>query len=383
MTPCYVIGAGIHTGLGKGLEAHVAALRDPPPPTQSIPVEYGKSSVEIPCHLLTGLPFGDAEERLSQAIDGVMKEALQMAGLTPREIEQAALIVGTSSLDISVSEAIYRRQLAEQADAEPMTANILIGDLADKVRHRFGIKGQDLTISTACTASANAIIHADRLVRSGIEKHVVVLGVEVLNLITALGFNGLELLTPTAMKPFDRERNGLVLGEGCSALVLGPKAGRLRRFSLAGSANLCDTYSISTANPDGSTIAHVIRGALEDAGLQPSDIAAIKTHGTASLMNDESEAAGIHMVFDHLPPICALKPFVGHTFGACGLNEFVMIMAAASEGFMPGTPGTCRTQSDLGICLTQRPEPLTAGAYLLNYFGFGGNNTALVLAHEH
>jgi 3-oxoacyl-[acyl-carrier-protein] synthase-1 len=184
------------------------------------------------------------------------------------------------------------------------------------------------------------------------------------------------------MKPFDRSRDGLVLGEGCSALVIGAKPRRAQSFYLRGSANICDTHSISAAHPDGSTIARVIADALASASLAPADITAIKTHGTASLLNDEAEAAGMKRVFSQLPPLCALKPYIGHTLGACGLNELVLFCAAAERGFLIGTPGICASDSDLGVTLNQASKELPPGNYMLNYFGFGGSNTSLLVANE-
>jgi 3-oxoacyl-[acyl-carrier-protein] synthase I len=122
--------------------------------------------------------------------------------------------------------------------------------------------------------------------------------------------------------------------------------------------------------------------ALENAKLSPPDILAVKAHGTASLLNDEAEAAGLQRIFgDRIPPVVALKPFMGHTFGACGLAELVAFCAAAEAGFLPGTPGVSPDAGDLGVSLTQGPTPVGRGDFLLNYFGFGGNNTSLVVSN--
>jgi len=124
-----------------------------------------------------------------------------------------------------------------------------------------------------------------------------------------------------------------------------------------------------------------MRQALASAGLQPSAINALKVHGTASLLNDEAEAAGMQQVFTQLPSLCALKPLIGHTLGACGLNELILFCEAARMGFLIGTPGVCANKSDLGIALNQYPTPLPAGNFMLNYFGFGGNNTSLIVTN--
>jgi 3-oxoacyl-[acyl-carrier-protein] synthase-1 len=128
-------------------------------------------------------------------------------------------------------------------------------------------------------------------------------------------------------------------------------------------------------------VAWVIEKALQNAGLTPRDVTAIKTHGTASLLNDEAEAAGIRRVFTAPPPLAALKPWLGHTLGACGVNELLLFMAAADQGFLIATPGIGVGDEKLGLTLNQAPCDLPRGYYLLNYFGFGGNNTALIVSN--
>jgi 3-oxoacyl-[acyl-carrier-protein] synthase-1 len=376
------LGLGLHTHLGRGLAANLAALAAPPPRPAVLELSLCGQPQAIPFHPLADTPLDDLETRLAPVLDGVVAEALAGADLGPAERARTAVFVGSSSLDIGAAEARYGRELASGDSAYPLSRDSNVGCVAQGVRARFGLGGADYTLNTACTSSANALIHADAMLRQGRIGHALVLGVEVFNLITALGFQSLGLLAPDAMRPFDARRAGIVPGEGCSALLLGPDETRRGRFRLVGSGRVCDTFSISAANPDGSTVAEVMARALADAGLHAGDICAIKTHGTASQLNDESEAAGLNRLFPDPPPICALKPFIGHTFGACGLNELILFCAAAQAGFLPGTPGIAADPAELGVALTQGPSPLAPGRFLLNYFGFGGNNTALVIAND-
>jgi len=288
-----------------------------------------------------------------------------------------ALFVGSSSFDISVSESLYRKELAAGGDSLPLRSSSF-GNLAEAVQERFGLRGEDYTFNTACTASANGAWYAARLIQAGAIDHALVLGVELVNDLTALGFFGLGLLTRTTMRPFDPDRDGLALGEACSALVLGP--GDPDRSYLRGGANLCDTHSMVAANTDGSMVAAVIEQALADAALPAAAIAAVKAHGTATPSNDEAEAAGMLRAFATVPPICALKPFIGHTLGACGLTELVLFYRAIERGFLIATPGIGSDPAALGVVLNQTERPLSQGHFMLNSFGFGGNNTALVIS---
>jgi 3-oxoacyl-[acyl-carrier-protein] synthase-1 len=328
----------------------------------------------------------DAAQKLHSVVDKVIDTALESAQLTRSERRAAGLFVGTSSFDISSTEQEYRNDLQHNPAALLMRTHSSQGMLGDLLRRRHGLYGPDFSFNTACTASANALMYADAMIRSGRIQHALVMGIELHNSLTALGFHGLQLLTTSTMKPFDRSRNGLVLGEGCSALVLGPRKSSQHQWHLKGSANLCDTHSVSATNPDGSVVAEVIGAAVNHAALRPQDIAAIKVHGTASLLNDEAEAAGMKRVFSELPPLTAIKPFIGHTLGACGLNELLLFCAAADQEFLIATPGIGNNavedgDTKLGVSLNQRTCEVLPGNFLMNYFGFGGNNTALVISN--
>jgi len=374
------IGRAIHTTLGFGLDANLQALCAPPRAPQRIEVACGADRALVPYHLLADAPLALGEDRCETVIERVVGAALDEAGLTSAQRHQTALFVGSSSFDIGVGEARYRRELSDDSAAVPLMGYASIANLAMRLCRRFDLRGPDFSINTACTASANALMQAVTMIRSGSISHAVLVGVELFNATTALGFHGLELLTAHAMTPFDRARDGLALGESCAAVVLGPDSGD--GFYLRGAANLCDRHAISAANPDGSTVAAVMQRALRSANIDAARITAIKTHGTASLLNDEAEVAGMRQVFAQLPPLAAFKPHLGHTLGACGLSEAMLLLGAIERGFITGTSGVCAQESDLGVTLIQQPLPVGRGNFMLNYFGFGGSNTTLIFSNE-
>lgn len=381
MRSCYFTGAALHTSMGRTLEAHLHALNAGLDTPGQVTAEFAGKTQPLPYKLLADTPLQSLEQRLDTVLNRLISEALAAAELTLAEQRRTGLFLGTSSFDICATEHEYREALKTDTHALAMANSSSLGNLAVQIRQRFDLRGPDYSFNTACTASANALVYADAMIRSGQLDHALVLGVETYNSITALGFHGLQLLTPTAMRPFSPERNGLVLGEGCSALVLSHRAHKTNSFRLLASGNLCDTHGMSAANPDGSTVAYVIEQALQRASLQPQDIAAIKTHGTASLSNDEAEAAGMRRVFSRMPPLTALKPYLGHTLGACGLNELLLFCTAAEQGFLIATPGIGVGDEKLGVTLNQSPCELPRGNFMLNYFGFGGNNTSLIVSN--
>jgi len=376
--PCF-LGAGVATHLGTGIANNLAGLHGPPRPAQVLERLLDDRTETIRYKLLDGFPLETGRARLFDVINAVVTEALDESGLGASERRRMALCVGSSSFDISVSESLYREELAAGASALPLRSSSF-ANLAESVRSRFGLRGEDYSFNTACTASANGLWYASRLIRSGAVDHALVLGVELINDLTALGFLGLGLLSRSEMRPFSAHRDGLVLGEACSALVIG--RGGAEDFHFAGGANRCDTHSMVAANTDGSTIAAVIQAALDDAGLDAAGVAAVKAHGTANAANDEAEAAGMRRVFDDLPPVCALKPFIGHTLGACGLTELILFYRALVEGFLIATPSAHAASDTPSVALNATERSMTRGHFMLNSFGFGGNNTSLVISRS-
>ena len=374
--PCF-LGAGIATSLGTGLAENLSGLHRPPSPPQILLRRVEDRTESIPCKLLRDFPLEGRIERLGEVVTVVVEEALREAGLSPPQRRRMALCVGSSSFDIGESEEAYRRERASGVRPLPLRSSSF-ANLAETVRKRFDLLGEDYSFNTACTSSANGLWYAARLIRSGAVDHALVVGVELINDLTALGFLGLGLLTRTEMRPFDRRRDGLALGEACAALVLG--RGEPDRFHWLGGANVCDTSSMVAANPDGSSIARALEQALADAGLDPAAITAVKVHGTANPANDDAEAAGLQRVFSIVPPACALKPFLGHTLGASGLTELILFYRALEQGFLAATPGIGADPALCGVALNQVERPVAHGNFMVNTFGFGGNNTSLIVA---
>lgn len=381
MSPVHLTSFGLHTSLGRGLAANLAALATEPRAPREVAVRVGAEDRAVPYYLLADAPLEDVEARFESALHDVIDEALQAARLSDAQRRAMGFFLGSSCGEMPVLETQYRRDLQLSRDALPMLQTSSLGNLANRLRAPFGINGPDYSFYTACTASANALLAAASMVRSGRLQHAIVVGVEMFNAVTALGFSGLQLITRDIMRPFDRRRGGLVPGEGCAAVVVSQAPGDAA-WTFVGGANGCDTHSISATNPNGAAIADVVTQALRASQIDATQIAALKMHGTASLLNDEGEAAGVRRVFERAPPLCALKPFIGHTFGACGIVELALFCGTVQQGVLPATPGICAGDSDLNVVLNQTRKPQAPGRFMLNFFGFGGSNTSLVVAND-
>jgi 3-oxoacyl-[acyl-carrier-protein] synthase-1 len=378
MPGAYIRGMGLSCALGCDAQTCVTSMLA----GQVQPVDLQLNALGDPLHLRF-YRLRDEHDlfdvaRMQRHIAPVVRAAVGQARLSAEEIRILPVFVGSSSFTIGQSESVYAESLARHpAEAVPMpiTGYHHIAAYAQRV---LGSVGDTYVYNTACTASANALLGAVRMLEQGWYRHALVIGAEFANLTTLTGFAGLQLLTEV-LRPFDAKRQGIVLGEGIGAVVLSHIRGSEPVLRLVGGASNCDTYSITTANPDGHSVAAVLKQALNHSQIEPSQVHGIKAHGTGTPAGDTAEALGMQRIFAHPPRVCALKPYLGHTLGACGVNELVLFAGALMQGVLPATPDL--QHPDPGF--TWQPStalcPAPVGHYLLNHFGFGGNNTVLVL----
>jgi len=378
MAGAYIRGMGLSCALGEDTDTCVSAMQRMQIKKTTVRLSELNEPLELPYYRIpdrAGLFDSDRYERLLQP---VLREAVEQAGLAAEEIRRLPLFIGSSCFSIGLSESLYAAALLQSPETALPRPLCGYQDFAVIAQRSLGCAGDVYMYNTACTASANAVLGALRMIELGWYRHALVIGVELANRTTLTGFGGLQLVADS-VKPFDAERRGMVFGEGIGAVLLSAETDSPACLRVVGGANNCDTYSVTTANPNGDAIAEVLNKALKQVDTQADGIQGIKAHGTASPAGDIAEAFGMHQVFDRLPPISALKSYVGHTLGACCVNELVLFGGALQRGFLPASPGFTNPDPDLDV------HPLTArgiakgGIYLLNHFGFGGNNTVLAL----
>jgi 3-oxoacyl-[acyl-carrier-protein] synthase-1 len=373
----YINGLGLSCALGRGVDACARALREGRINTRPLALDGYSEPVRMPYYALPGEADLFDTGRFLRLLPEAASEALEQAGLGPEARRRLPLFVGSTSFAVSRAEGEYLEVLAAEPGSTFALPRVGFQEVRERLAEALGVGGADYVFNTACTASANAVLAAQSLISLGSIDQALVVGLEFVNRTTLTGFSGLQLLADE-LKPFDARRRGIVLGEGLGAVLLSAKPGGLG-LVLAGGASNSDTYSVTSSNPDGSSIAALLRKVLAQARLAPEKVRGIKAHGTASPQNDSSEAAGIRQVFGPLPPLCALKPYLGHTLGACGAIELALFGGALSRGFLPPVPGFSEEDPLLKVRPLTAEAPAPVGHYLLNYFGFGGNNAALLL----
>jgi 3-oxoacyl-[acyl-carrier-protein] synthase-1 len=250
-----------------------------------------------------------------------------------------------------------------------------------------GIKKYLATISTACSSSANAIMHGAQLVKHNKLDRVICGGTEALSKFTVNGFNSLMILDKEHCRPFDSSRNGLNLGEGAAYIVLESEkeVDRSRRKPLAelkGYGNANDAFHQTASSPEGEGALSAMTLALSMAGIKPNEVDYINAHGTATENNDLSEGLGLKRLFgEQVPYFSSTKPFTGHTLAAAGSIEAVYCMMAIKERLIWPNLNFKSVMPELGIePVKQLIQKINLKNVLSNSFGFGGNTSSLLLA---
>ncbi|MBR6118464.1 MAG: beta-ketoacyl-[Paludibacteraceae bacterium] len=243
------------------------------------------------------------------------------------------------------------------------------------------------TPSTACSSALNAIVLGANMLRTGQARAVLAGGAESLSRFHLNGFNTLMILDHQPCRPFDATRAGLNLGEGAGYLVMEPEEDAVARGAkilgyVSGYANTCDAYHQTASSENGEGAFLAMQGALRMAGLRPADIGYVNAHGTATPNNDLSESAALRRLFgETLPAISSTKAFTGHTTSASGGLEAVICVLAMNKGFIPANLHW--SQGAEGLI---QPVPhtlhLSLRHILCNSFGFGGNESSLVISAD-
>lgn len=305
----------------------------------------------------------DWMERAGSIARGVAAVLKGKAGLAEREWQQVPCLVGSSSHFIGASEA--RRDATLGPPVE----------FAAQLARWSGTSGPVMAVNTACTSGLTALGLARDMVESGACPHVLVLGVELSNRLTTAGFGALGLLSASAARPCDRERDGLVLGEAFGAVVVSTSGS----WRIAAAATEIDPSGFAAPAPNEEVIARMMNAALSSAGWKAGDVDLLKLQAGGSPTGDLAEARAVRSVFATLPCMVSFKGAIGHTLGASGPAELALLLAALARGVVPPTRGFTHVDPQLGL------EPGAADGrsirrVLFNLAGFGGHVASIALA---
>ena len=329
------------------------------------------------------------KERKAQRLDRsslmmiqATREAIQTAGRLVPEM----MVIATSSGAMSNGERFYRALLEGRSrlGAARAVANYMPQKPVLDVQRAFGWRIPAQIISNACASGSNAIGHAFQLVRAGLYESVICGGYDPLSELVFTGFDSLQASTPDQIRPFDRDRDGLVLGEGAAVLVLESEAAAAARGAnvfgeIVGYGVSTDNFHLTQPNPSGIGPKLAMERALADAALEAAAIDYVNAHGTATVFNDATEGLAISELMPGVA-ISSTKSMMGHALGGAGAIEAVFSVMAILHQFIP--PNINFRQPEPGWTfrvIGNQSQPAKIQSAISNSFGFGGANATLVL----
>jgi 3-oxoacyl-[acyl-carrier-protein] synthase II len=369
----------------SGLPCRVAAEVRDFPVRDFLPAKLQKLELRVVAFALAA-----ADEALRQAL-------LDPVGIAPEVLQRIGVIIGSGGGGIEFGERQYGAYFAQNgARVSPYAIlGTFMGMLSSEISMAFGLRGMSHVVSTGCTSASDAMGYAYHAVRAGAADIVLTGGAEACiapGVMAAFCQMGTMTTSrndePTAAsRPFNRDRDGFVIGEGAWVLVFESLESALSRGApvlaeVAGYASTCDAYHRVRPEPSGEEAARAMRLALADADIDPAEVGYLSLHGTATELNDRIETAAVKLAFGDRAreiPGTGLKSMIGHAQGACGAAASVATVCAIREGFVP--PTINYTEPDPACDLDYVPNrgrPLTIRAAVVNTIAFGSKNSVLV-----
>jgi len=329
----------------------------------------------------------------SAALDAVADAGIDKSLL---QNNKAACII--SNGDSNTAGWLKSAELAFQGKSRQISPFTLLQGMSNNasatLASMLGIRGPSFSISAACASSAHAIGQAFWLIKSGMIDVAVVGGGEAINEIIAAGFEGMRNVLSTkfnstpqkASRPFDKDRDGLVLSGGAGVIILeseehAARRGARARAEIIGYGATSDGYSLVSPLTDGAEAANCMSLAMENAGIPKEAINYINTHGTSTVAGDRAETMAFRKVFGtSIPPFSSTKSMTGHSLSAAGVHEVIFCIGMLEDGFMAPSINIDNIEKDfedlpiIRSTVFEKPKIIMS-----NNFGFGGTNASLVL----
>jgi 3-oxoacyl-[acyl-carrier-protein] synthase II len=328
--------------------------------------------------------------RASQMAIAAARLALEDAGLDADAVdpERAGVAMGTTSGEPREVEKLDDRILAGELDrVGPEFLSLYpCHAIAAHVARELGFAGVNTMIPTACAAGNYALAHALDVLRAGRADLMLAGGADSFSRITYTGFARLGAIAPERCQPFDRNRKGMIPGEGAAVLVLEPLERALDRGTriyaeLAGYGLSCDAHHMTAAHPEADGAARAMERALADVGAAPEDVGYISAHGTGTPTNDRLEILAVQRVFGAAAPripMSSIKSMIGHTMGAASAIEAAVCALAIAEDRIPPTMNMDDPEEGLDFVPNQARDQQVLLA-MNNAYAFGGNNASVIL----
>jgi len=390
----YITGIGIISAIGLNLPGNFNSLKNLKQGIGRIDFVDTVHKDDFPCGEIK-LPNAELADLLKIKIDESFSRTALLGMIAAKEafvsseIEKSGkfttgLISANTVGGMDRTEMLYK-------NINDKNKNFIIshvcGDSTEKIADYLNVSDYVSTISTACSSSINSIMAGAELIKNNLLDRVIAGGSDALSKFTINGFNSLMILDKDHCKPFDKNRNGLNLGEGSAFLVLESEnavKGREDKIicELKAYANANDAFHQTASSDEGKGAFLSMSNAVNMSGLNIEDIGYINAHGTGTLNNDLTEAVALKKLFgDNLPPFSSTKPFTGHTLGAAGVIEAVFsILSMKNNIIFPSLNFSERIEEVDILPEKKLIEKVKINNVLSNSFGFGGNDSSLIFS---
>ena len=378
--PVTIVAAGVVTPIGSDLDAFWSGL---------LTGVDGISTIErFRVDDLRVARGGEIKKLPERTADVDCRASRLLAAAADDLLARAPLDVDPSRIAVVVGTALGGVEELERALDDPRDVRHAAGALYDAPAHalaaRLRARGPVLTVSTACASGATALGLGADLLRAGTVDRVIAGGYDILCRFVMRGFDALRSLTRDRMRPFDRSRTGLLLGEAAALVMMARDDDAPAHLGrLLGHASASDGAHISAPDPEGRGLALAVRQAMAEADVTAAALDLVSAHGTATPLNDRIESRVLRDALGArgwLVPVHAIKGGMGHTMGAAATLEAIVCLLAARYGVIPHTSGLDEADPECGLDLvagTPRATPVRVS--LSTSLGFGGCNAALVL----
>lgn len=324
--------------------------------------------------------------RASQFAIAGTKLALADAGIPLTELpsRKIAVIIGITMVEsntVDYSSEMFIKNKWSRVGAEKMI-NMFTPSAARDIGYFFNLTGKNILIPNACAAGNFSLGYGYDLIKREEADLVIAGGAEALSRIAFQGFHRMLAMSPDACAPFDKNRKGMMLGEGSGILVLEPEKTARKRGSrvyaqIPGYGASCDAKHMTIPDKDG--IKKAMKNALANAKISSRDIAYVNAHGTGTVANDKNEAQAINEVFGRKVPASSIKSILGHTLGAASAIEAIACCMSIEENTAPPTINFQTPDPECPIdCVPNRARKMRINTALNNSFAFGGNNCCVV-----
>ena len=386
-----IVAAGIISPLGSGLAETLSSLQtaqDCITPVTKFNVDQCrcKTAGQIPDKQLRPIQKkGRRIARLHRA-SHMMICALEEALAQSPEFMPELTVIGTTSGGMSYGEDYYRSldQHGTSRHSPTWLANYPPQKAVIDAQEAFGIFAPAQVIANACASGTNAIGHAFTCIQSGKYQRVLTGGFDAISELVFVGFDSLQASTPEKCRPFDRERTGMVLGEGAAVLLLenwesAQARGARILGEIIGYGLSTDNHHLTQPDPSGIGPRRAMEEALQSAAISAQEVDYINAHGTATPFNDAAEGKAIGELFKNVP-VSSTKSMMGHSLGAAGAIEAIVCLLALQHQFLPANINFRAPDEDVDLnIVANESRAASLKTALSNSFGFGGTNASIVM----